>query len=124
MPRRLLHKAQMLKCSQRASHSTLSLDFLQITQTSLRGEAKKSERLKEEYFRWWNQHPLKEKGGKAFILPPKNSHWKLANRNRIIQFWNRNIRFLKYSHYRPNQTLRFRNWNIRFFLGFGERCSV
>jgi hypothetical protein len=42
----------MLKCSQRGSHSTLSLDFSQITQTSLRGEGKRSQGLKEEYFRW------------------------------------------------------------------------
>jgi hypothetical protein len=72
MPRRLLHKAQMLKCSQRGSHSTLSLNFSQITQTSLRGEGKMSQRLKEKYFRWWNQHPPKEGGGKDFILSPQN----------------------------------------------------
>jgi hypothetical protein len=53
------------------------LDFSQITQTSLSGEGKRSQRLKEEYFYWWNQHPPKEGGGKVFIPSPK----KLAIEN-------------------------------------------
>jgi hypothetical protein len=40
----------MLKCSQRGSHSIISFDFSQITQTSLIVEGKRSQRLKEEYF--------------------------------------------------------------------------
>jgi hypothetical protein len=106
-----------LKCSQRGSHPTLSLDFSQITQTSLRGEGEMSQRLQKEYFCWWNQQPSKEGRGKLFILPPKTSRWKLASRNQNIRFWNRNIQFLKYSRYRPNQTLQFGNLNIRFFQG-------
>jgi hypothetical protein len=61
----------MLKCSQRESHSIISFNFSQITQTSLIVEGKRSQRLKEEYFCWWNQHPLKEGEGNAFILPQK-----------------------------------------------------
>jgi hypothetical protein len=82
-----------LKCSQRGSHSTLSLDFSQITQTSLRGEWKRSQRLKEEYFHWWNQQPSKEGRGKLLYYPPTISYWKLASRNWNIRFWNQNIRF-------------------------------
>jgi hypothetical protein len=109
MSRRLLHKAYMLKCSQRGSRSTLSLNFSQITKTSLRGEGKRCQRLKDEYFCWWNQQPLKEGrgGGKLLYYPSKINHWKLASRNRNIQFWNRNICNSKYSHYRQNRTLRF-----------------
>jgi hypothetical protein len=118
MSRRLIHKAQMLKCSQRGFHSTLSLHFSQITRTSLRGEGKMSQRLKEVYFRWWNQQPSKEGRGKLLYYSPKTRGWKLANRNRNIRFYNRNIQFLKYSRYRPNWTLRFGNRNIRIFSSF------
>jgi hypothetical protein len=37
-----------------------------------------SQRLKEEYFRWWNQHPPKEGGRKTFILSPKNKPLKTS----------------------------------------------
>jgi hypothetical protein len=110
MPQRLLHKAQTLKCSQRGCHSTISLNFSQITQTSHRGEGKRSQRLKEEYFCWWKQHRPKKGGGKFLYYPPKTSRWKLASRNR-------NNHFLKYSRYRPNRTLWLGNQNIRFFQG-------
>jgi hypothetical protein len=61
----------MLKCSQRGSHLTLSLDFSQITQTSLSGEGKKSQKLKEEYFHWWNQQLSKEGGGSFYTILQK-----------------------------------------------------
>jgi hypothetical protein len=76
-----------------------------------RGEGKRSQSLKEEYFHWWNQQPLKEgKRGKLLYYPSKTSRWKLASKN-----WN--IRFLKYSRYRPNRALQFGNRNIRLFEG-------
>jgi hypothetical protein len=62
----------MLKCSKRGTHSTLRMDFSQITQTSLRGEGKRYQRLKEEYFHWQNQQHSKEGMEKAFILSFKN----------------------------------------------------
>jgi hypothetical protein len=63
--------------------------------------------------------PATLKGGKGKLLyyPPKTTRSKLDSRNQNIRFWNRNIRFLKYSRYRPNRTLRFENQNIRFFQG-------
>jgi hypothetical protein len=68
------------------THSTLSLNFSQIIQTSLRGKGKRSQRLQEEYFYWWNQHPPKEGGEKLLYYPPKSSHWKLISRNQNIRF--------------------------------------
>jgi hypothetical protein len=108
------HKAQVL--TKRISLNP-TLNFSQINQTSLRDIGEMSQRINDAYFYWWNQQPPKEGGGKAFILSPKNSHWKLASRNQNIQFWNRNIQNLKYSHYRANRTLRFENRNILFFQG-------
>jgi hypothetical protein len=61
----------MIKCSQRGSYLTINLDFLQITQISLRGEGKRSQRLKKEYFHWWNQQPSKEGRGKLLYYPQK-----------------------------------------------------
>jgi hypothetical protein len=54
--------------------------------------------------------PQRREGEKLLYYLPKTSRWKLASRN-----WN--IRFLKYSRYRSNQTLQFGNQNIRFFQG-------
>jgi hypothetical protein len=61
--------------------------------------------------------PQRKEGGKLLYYSPKNSHWKLASRNWNIRFWNRNIRFLKYSRYRAIRILRFGNRNIQFFQG-------
>jgi hypothetical protein len=60
-----------LKYSQRESDSTLSLDFSQIMQTSLRGEGMRSQRLKDECFRWWNQQHSKEGRGKLLYYLQK-----------------------------------------------------
>jgi hypothetical protein len=61
--------------------------------------------------------PQRKKWGKLLYYPPKTSHWKLASRN-----WN--IRFLKYSRYRPNRTLQFGHRNIQFFQGLVRGESI
>jgi hypothetical protein len=58
--------------------------------------------------------PQRREEEELLYYPPKTSHWKLVSRNRNIWFWNRNMQFLNYSRYRPNRTLQFGNWNIRF----------
>jgi hypothetical protein len=49
-----------------------NLDFSQITETSLRGVGRSSQRLMDVFFHWWNHQPPKKGGGEAFILNPKN----------------------------------------------------
>jgi hypothetical protein len=50
----------------------------------------------------------RREGEKLLHYSQKSSCWKLSNTNR-------NIRFLKYSPYKPNWTLQFGNQNIQFF---------
>jgi hypothetical protein len=104
------------KYLQRGSHSTLSLDFSQITQTSLRGKGERFQRLKDVYFCWWNQQPPNEGGKSFYTCPPKTSHWKLASTNRNI--WN-----LKYTHYRNKRTLQFGKLDYLIFPD-SVRCVV
>jgi hypothetical protein len=117
MPQRLLHKAQMLKCSQRGSHSTLSLDFSQITQTSLRGEGRGLKGSRKSIFVGGTSTLQRREGEKLLYYPPKTSYLNLASRNWNIRFSNRNIWNLKYSHYRQNRTLRFVKMGCLIFPG-------
>jgi hypothetical protein len=67
----------MLKCSQRGSHSTLSLDFSQITHTSLRGEGKRSKKAQGRIFSLVEPAALEGGKGRRFYTIPQ----KLAIEN-------------------------------------------
>jgi hypothetical protein len=69
MPRRLIHKAQVLT---KQISLNPNLDLSQITQTLLRSVGESSKRLINDYFRGWNQQLSKGGDGKAFILFLKN----------------------------------------------------
>jgi hypothetical protein len=64
--------AQSTQITNKAESLSPSLDLSQIAQTSQRGAGESLYRPYDEYFYWWNQHPPKEGGAKAFILSPKN----------------------------------------------------
>jgi hypothetical protein len=71
MPRRLLHKAQVLKVSQKGSHSTqtwISYKSLKPHKVVLRRAHKG---LEMSMFRGWHQHPPKEGGGSFYTCPQK-----------------------------------------------------
>jgi hypothetical protein len=78
-----------LKCSnhsQRGISLNPILYFSQITQTSLRGVGRSSQRLIDVYFCWWNQHPPKESGKSFYTYPPKTNHWKLVSKIGTFSF--------------------------------------
>jgi hypothetical protein len=121
---RLLHKTQVLN-SLKKGISQHKLEFI-INHSNLTKRCW-GELTKALGWEFSLDEPTTSKGGrgKTFIfVPQKTSHWKLASKNRNIQFWNRNIRLLKYSHYMPNWTLRFGNRNIRFSQSLWEVESM
>jgi hypothetical protein len=73
MSQKLCHKAQLLKVSQRGSHSTKTW----ISHKSLKphkevlGRAHKG--LEMSMFHGWHQHPPKEGGGSFYTYTPKTS---------------------------------------------------
>jgi hypothetical protein len=110
MPRRLLHKAQVLKSLTKRNLSTQTWIYHKSLKPhkEVLGRAHKGFRMR--VFIGGTSSSQMEEGEKLLYCPQKTSCWKLSNRN-----WN--IRNLKYSHYKANWTLRFRNRNLRFFQG-------